>query len=99
MRALYGKWVVDWNDLFGAVAVIDRECYTSKEYSTLKASWDRFFEIATYREREARQNRMALTGLLESFRHARSTLTRDRFFTLRGLAANSQNLAFEPDYT
>jgi hypothetical protein len=92
VRVIVGKWIVDWNDLFGAVEIID------KFRPTLETPWDGFVKVATYREREARQNRMALIELLESFRHVKSTLTRDRLFALRGLAADSHNPAFEPDY-
>jgi len=42
---------------------------------------------------------MALIELLESFRHAESTLARDRFYALLGFAADSHNGAFQPNYT
>lgn len=36
--------------------------------------------------------------LLENFRYAKSTLNRDRLFALLGLAADGNEVAFEPDY-
>ena len=99
IRVICGKWIVEWNDLFGAMETIDHEICTSSEYSVPNLSWSHFLQIATHREREARKTRLALINLLESFRHAESTLTRDRFFSLLGFAADSENPAFEPDYT
>lgn len=98
VRVLSGKWVIDWNDLLSATEVIDREWYTCNHYMTMKKTWGPFLEIATYRERESRKNRMALINLLESFRHAESTLARDRIFALLGFAADGNNRGFEPDY-
>jgi hypothetical protein len=99
IRIICGKWLVEWNDLFGAIEIIEHEMCISKEYSSLVSSWRQFLQLATHREREARKIRMALINLLESFRHTESTLTRDRFFSLLGFAADSENPAFEPDYT
>ena len=36
--------------------------------------------------------------LLENFRYAESTLSRDRLFALLGLASDGNEPAFEPDY-
>ncbi|GAB1312754.1 hypothetical protein MFIFM68171_02964 [Madurella fahalii] len=50
--------------------------------ASLRSSWLPFLALAAQREWEARRYRWALLALLENFRHAESTLHRDRLFAL-----------------
>jgi hypothetical protein len=94
-----GKWVIDWNDLHLAMETVDREVQISgQEHSMLKSGWDPFLSLAAQREWEARRYRWSLLMLLEQFRHAQSTLSRDRLFALLGLASDGNENEFEPDY-
>ncbi|KAF2114162.1 hypothetical protein BDV96DRAFT_577681 [Lophiotrema nucula] len=101
IRLICGKWVVEWNDLYSAVETIDQEFCISSEYTALclPLPWNNFVELARHREWEARRMRWPLLSLLESFRYAESTLSRDRIFALLGLAADSDDPVFRPDYT
>ncbi|KAK6365111.1 hypothetical protein LTS17_011589 [Exophiala oligosperma] len=47
---------------------------------------------------EARGQRWPLSLLLETYRHVASTLTRDRFFALLGLAVDGDRDEFHPNY-
>jgi hypothetical protein len=84
IRLLCGEWIVEWNDVFSAVETISKEFDSRPDYSSYKAPWTHFVQLATYREREARWSRDALIGLLEAFRYAKSTRVRTRFFALLG---------------
>ncbi|KAH8698045.1 hypothetical protein GQ44DRAFT_733432 [Phaeosphaeriaceae sp. PMI808] len=99
VKIVCGKWVVDWNDLHLAVETLERKVQvTGEDFSLLKQSWEPFLYLAEQREWEARQCRWSLFMLLEHFRHAQSTLSRDRLFALVGLASDGNEAEFEPDY-
>jgi hypothetical protein len=99
VKIVCGKWIIDWNDLHLAMEMIDREFQLADDdYSRLKSSWEPFLALAAQREWEARQYRWTLLMLLEHFRYAESTLSRDRFFALLGLASDGDEPDFEPDY-
>jgi hypothetical protein len=98
IRIICGKWVVEWNDLFSAIETVDRAFSLSAEYDPIDTKWEYFLELAKYREWEARKTRFALINLLESFRYAESTRTRDRLFALTALASDWDNAAFSADY-
>lgn len=99
VKIVCGKWVIDWNDLHFAIEMIDREFQMSdNDSSHLKSSWEPFLALAAQREWEARHYRWTLMMLLENFRYAESTLSRDRLFALLGLASDGNEAEFEPDY-
>jgi hypothetical protein len=99
VKIVCGKWIVDWNDLHLAMEIIDREVQMSEDDSShLKSSWEPFLALAAQREWEARHYRWTLMMLLENFRYAESTLSRDRLFALLGLASDGNEAEFEPDY-
>jgi hypothetical protein len=99
VKIICGKWVIDWNDLHLAVEIIDRQVQLSDiDFSDLKSNWEPFLSLATQREWEARHHRWSLIMLLENFRYAESTLSRDRLFALLGLASDGNEAEFEPDY-
>jgi hypothetical protein len=99
VKVVCGKWLIDWNDLHLALETVDREVQISDEdFSQLRSNWEPFLSLAAQREWEARQYRWNLMILLEHFRYAQSTLTRDRLFALVGLASDGNEDDFEPDY-
>jgi hypothetical protein len=99
VKIVCGKWIIDWNDLHLAMEIVDREFQLSDDdFPQLKSSWEPFLSLAAQREWEARRVRFSLILLLEKFRYAESTLSRDRFFALLGLASDGNDEAFEPDY-
>ena len=99
VKIVCGNWMVDWNDLHFAMEIVDRQIQLSDhDFSHLRSSWGPFLSLAAQREWEARHRRWSLIMLLENFRYAESTLSRDRFFALLGLASDGDEEAFEPDY-
>nr|CEG04394.1 unnamed protein product [Fusarium clavum] len=100
LRLVSGRWVVDWNDLSHAMEIVDREVLVSgADFSKLRSTWGPFMCLAAQREWEERNSRWCLLVLLENYRHAQSTLARDRLFSLLGLASDGNDAAFEPDYS
>jgi hypothetical protein len=99
VKIVAGKWIIDWEDLHIATEIIDREVQLSdNDFLQLKTSWEPFLSLAAQREWEARSYRWTLLMLLENFRYAESTLSRDHFFALLGLASDGNEPTFEPDY-
>ena len=94
-----GRWIINWSDLHRAIEIVDRQFQSSDtEFAELKSSWDPFLSLTAQREWEARQHRWTLLMLLENFRYAESTFSRDRFFALLGMASDGNEAMFEPDY-
>jgi hypothetical protein len=101
VKIVCGNWVIKWEDLRSALATVDLELQIAdygERFDKLRASWEPFMKLAAQREWETRQHRWALLKLLENFRHAESTLKRDRLFALVGLASDGNESEFEPDY-
>ncbi|KAM0286870.1 hypothetical protein ACHAO9_007995 [Fusarium lateritium] len=99
IQLISGDWVVMWDDLFRAMEIVDSEFGKSRnDFSKLRSNWEPFMCLASQREWEARESRWPLFMLLETFRHAQSTLCRDRIYALLGLASDGDNAAFKPDY-
>jgi hypothetical protein len=98
VRIICGRWVVDWNDLFHAMEVVCSEASTADGFSSMPSTWAPFMTLARHRELQAMGQRKPLIELLESFRHAKSTLQRDRFFSLLGFAEDGDHSGFEVDY-
>jgi len=95
-----GDSLINWSQLQLAVEVVHREAQAS-EHETMvriRATLQPFMALATQREWEARHSRWALLSLLEHFRQAESTLRRDRFFALLGMASDANEPEFKPDY-
>jgi hypothetical protein len=97
-----GKWCVDWSVMHQAVEIIDREIDILTDHHPnlidLRKSWQPFLYLAERREYEARSERISLITMLENSRNLKSTLMRDRFFALLGLAHDGNEPDFEPDY-
>ncbi|KAH6898099.1 hypothetical protein B0T10DRAFT_535063 [Thelonectria olida] len=100
IKIVYGKWMVDWNDLHIALETIERELGTSPtgRFALARPTWSRFLALAMLREEEARHHRRSLIELLKSFRYAESTIRHDRFFCLLALAIDGNNKDFPLDY-
>ena len=99
VKIVCGKWTMDWSDLHLAIEIIDRHLQLSDHDTThLSSSWEPFMSLAAQREWEARSHRWSLSMLLEHFRYAESTLSRDRLFAMLGLASDGNEPDFEPDY-
>ncbi|KAF2129618.1 hypothetical protein P153DRAFT_431538 [Dothidotthia symphoricarpi CBS 119687] len=99
VRIVCGRWIVDWSDLHHAMGIVDRQFQLADtDMTLLRPSWESFLSLAAQREWEARQRRWPLLMLLEHFRSAESTLSRDRLFALLGLACDGDEADFEPDY-
>lgn len=90
-----GKWVVDWEDIHSAMEVVQREPQLPDD---VVASWGPFLTLSSLRDSEARQRRFDLLTLLNTFQYLDSTLKRDHFFALLGLAADGNEEAFAPQY-
>ncbi|KAI3316471.1 hypothetical protein HD806DRAFT_517477 [Xylariaceae sp. AK1471] len=95
VKVVCGKWMINWNDLLGAVEIIEREPQMPK---LNPASWGAFVTLSHLREWEARHSRWTLLVLLETFRYVESSMKRDRFFALLGIASDGNRAEFEPDY-
>lgn len=101
LRVVCGRSLVNWNHLQTVVEIVHHEAETS-EHEVLvrvRSKLEPFMALAMQREWEARRYRWTLVSLLEHFRHAESTLRRDRFFALLGLASDANEPEFEPDYS
>ncbi|PSN64192.1 hypothetical protein BS50DRAFT_648118 [Corynespora cassiicola Philippines] len=91
-----GKWMIDWEDLWLALEVIKEEPHLPAEFSD---SWMPFSTLSTLREYEARGlPQFSLLALLHTFSYLNSTLKRDRFYSLLGLAEDGDREDFEPAY-
>ena len=99
VKLVCGKWIIDWNDLYLATEIVDRQVNLAYNgLLHLRPSWEPFMSLAAQREWEARNHRWTLFMLLEKFRYAESTLSRDRLFALLPLASDGNEAEFEPDY-
>jgi hypothetical protein len=101
VKLVCGEWLIAWKDFYAALEVLDREVHVAEyeeKISDIRASWEPFTRLAVQREWETRQHRWSLLMLLEHFRYAESTLSRDRLFALVGLASDGNEVDFEPDY-
>ncbi|KAF1839660.1 hypothetical protein BDW02DRAFT_486530, partial [Decorospora gaudefroyi] len=99
VKFVCGRWTIDWSDLHLAMEIVDRQVQLSDTDTThLTSTWEPFLSLAAQREWEARSHRWSLSMLLEHFRYAQSTLSRDRLFALLGLASDGNEADFEPDY-
>ena len=94
LRIVCGTWTVDWADIYGAVLIVKRDQQFSNSMAT---SWGPFESLNDLRGWEARKSRWNLLTLLETFRHVGSTLKRDRFFALVGLASDGDKKEFDPE--
>lgn len=90
-----GKWTVDWEDIHLAMEVVQQEPHLPED---IAASWAPFSTLSSLREWEARQRRFSLLRLLDTFHYMNSTLKRDHFFALLGLAADGDKQDFAPQY-
>ncbi|KAI1451148.1 hypothetical protein F5Y02DRAFT_18390 [Annulohypoxylon stygium] len=96
VRIVCGSWVVDWNEIHAAMMVVQQQ-----EVQLSKAifnSWQPFMTLSDMRGWEVRKSRWNLLRLLETFTYTDSTLKRDRFFSLLGLALDGNQADFQPDY-
>lgn len=100
VRVICGRWMVDWNDLYTAVEVIERESRAppTDPFALAQPKWGPFLTLARLREREARHDRIPLLNLLENFRYTKSTIDHDRIFCLLGLAKDGNNKDFVVEY-
>lgn len=101
VKLICGEWLIEWKDLCTGQEILEREVQMAElddELDDVVAAWEPFKDLAEQREWEMRQHRWVLLNLLERFRHAESTLDRDRFFCLVGLASDGNEVDFDPDY-
>lgn len=90
-----GEKLVPWTVIEQAMRIINDNV---DPITINRAVWDPFQQLANHRAWELKQYRWCLFQLLESYRHVQSTLMRDRFFALIGLASDANIPEFEPDY-
>ena len=86
---------LDWNKLLMAAEAIVQEFEINGDSCTVLIP---FLELAKMREWDAQQKRFPLRKLLETFRHTSSTVARDRFYSLLGIASDGHTDLFEPTY-
>jgi len=97
VKVLCGQWTADWNYLALAVDIIMQSEPLLPQPIT--SSFTPFLALSNLREWESRKYRWNLLSLLETFSYADSTLARDRFFALLGIASDGNLDDFEPDYS
>lgn len=95
VKVICGKWMIEWHDLFAAMEIVDQE---HESLSHDLRPWIPFLTLAKHREWEARLKRWPLYLLLENYRYVDSSLKRDRFFALMGLAEDGNRDEFSPNY-
>ncbi|KAI0103551.1 heterokaryon incompatibility protein-domain-containing protein [Daldinia grandis] len=91
-----GNWTANWNDIYRAMDLVEEEQGSS--LGAWSSSWQPFMTLSYLRVHEAHRQRYTLLTLLDTFRHVDSTLRRDRYFALIGLACGGNEEAFKPDY-
>ncbi|KAI7779775.1 hypothetical protein LA080_000372 [Diaporthe eres] len=97
LKLIFGKTRVDWNHLFLVMDHIDKELEATDKIES--SSWVPFLKLGRLRHVEDRSGRVSILKLLENFRHARSSDSRDKFFSLLGIASDGNLDEFEPDYS
>ncbi|KAI1094358.1 hypothetical protein F5B19DRAFT_490478 [Rostrohypoxylon terebratum] len=98
VRVICGSWMVDWNEIYEAVVALQRGQREALFPVAVFNSWEPFMTLSHMRRYEVRRYRWNMLKLLNMFSHADSTLKRDRFFSLLGLASDGNLEAFQPDY-
>ena len=99
VRVISGSWIVDWNDLFSAVEMIQNmSAAPTGLHQDAREAWSNFTTLAAQRETEAQKKRPELLQVLEDFRHVQSKYTRDHFFAPLGLCKNTEDKILDPDY-
>ncbi|KAK4443440.1 hypothetical protein QBC34DRAFT_311031 [Podospora aff. communis PSN243] len=92
-----GKWAVPWKYVSVAVDVIMQS--EPRPPESIVSSLTPFLALSNLREWEYRKYRWNLLALLDTFSYTTSTLARDRFFALLGLALDGNQDEFEPIYS
>ncbi|KAJ3456983.1 hypothetical protein MRS44_014124 [Fusarium solani] len=95
VKFICGKYIVDWDHLYDSVCHLKQNLQLP---AAVHRAWRPFNTLSKLRVWEARQVRWSILLLLETFRNVRSTLTRDRFFALLGIACDGDLPGFRPDY-
>ncbi|CAH0046600.1 unnamed protein product [Clonostachys solani] len=95
VKVICGNWMTEWHDLFAAIEIVDQE---HQGLNDDLRPWSPFLRLGRHREWESRLKRLSLHRLLESYRDVDSSLKRDRFFALVGLANDGNREEFLPDY-
>lgn len=98
IKLVCGNYTLDWDDLYSATQKIDQDPEMRTQGDEVRQSWQPFLRLGDLRYYEARSSRLSILVLLETFRHCQSTMRRDRFFALLGIAADGHLDDFELDY-
>lgn len=98
VKIVCGNQIGFWNQISGAMRYLDRQHEHMLPLS-VKNAWKPFEALDNLRGWEARQTRWSVLLLLETFRHVKSTLARDRLFALLGISSDGDLKGFEPDYS
>lgn len=98
MKLICGNYTLDWDDLYSATQKIDQDPEMRTQGDEVRQSWQPFLRLGDLRHYEARSSRLSILVLLETFRHCQSTMRRDRFFSLLGIAADGHLDDFDLDY-
>lgn len=90
-----GSFIIHWKDLFAVMQTLDQHQHLPTAVGT---AWRPFQKLSWLRSWEVRQTRWSVLLLLETFRDAESSWTRDRFFSLLGISSDGNLPGFTPDY-
>lgn len=90
-----GSSIISWRDLFAIRRTLDQHQHLPTAVAT---AWRPFQTLSWLRSWEVRQIRWSVLLLLETFRDVKSSLTRDRFFSLLGISSDGNLPGFTPDY-
>ncbi|KAJ4186666.1 hypothetical protein NW767_012509 [Fusarium falciforme] len=93
VKLVCGGCAVDWDDLFSRLRHLSHQKQLNEAVCTAFASFSRLVEMRVW---ESHPERWSILSLLERFR-LKSSLTRDRFFSLLGIACSGNLAGFAPD--
>lgn len=96
VNVVCGGWTARWDYLQQALDIIREGPQLLPQ--SIASCWAPFLALSNLRAWESRMCRWNLLCLLDTFSYADSTLKRDRFFALLGLASDGHQDEFEPDY-
>jgi hypothetical protein len=106
LRLICGDYEVDWDDIVKAVEicldsdddVLSADSYLRQILPSLKPAYALGLTRSTFEDKRL-SNRFNLLSLLDIFQYAKSTKECDKLFAMLGIASDSSDTVFDPDYS